>query len=61
MKEALITGIASQDDGSYLAEPLLSKGYGVHGVIRRASTFNTERTDHLYQNPHINGVRLFFH
>src|SRR5213596_1365049 len=60
MKKALITGITGQD-GSYLAELLLSKGYEVHGVIRRASTFNTERIDHLYQDPHINGVRLFLH
>ena len=60
MKKALITGITGQD-GSYLAELLLSKGYEVHGLIRRASTFNTERIDHLYQDPHINGVRLFLH
>jgi len=58
VKKALITGITGQD-GSYLAELLLSKDYEVHGVIRRASTFNTERIDHLYQDPHINGVRLF--
>jgi len=60
MKKALITGITGQD-GSYLAEFLLAEGYEVHGVIRRASTFNTERIDHLYQDPHINGVRLFLH
>ena len=60
MKKALITGITGQD-GSYLAELLLEKGYEVHGIIRRASTFNTERIDHLYQDPHINGVRLFLH
>jgi GDPmannose 4,6-dehydratase len=60
MKKALITGITGQD-GSYLAELLLSKGYEVHGIIRRASTFNTERIDHLYQDPHINGVSLFLH
>jgi GDPmannose 4,6-dehydratase len=60
MKKALITGITGQD-GSYLAELLLSKGYEVHGIIRRASTFNTGRIDHLYQDPHINGVRLFLH
>src|SRR5438552_2524862 len=60
MKKALITGITGQD-GSYLAELLLSKDYEVHGVIRRASTFNTERIDHLYQDPHINGVRLFLY
>src|SRR4029078_1771879 len=60
MKKALITGVTGQD-GSYLAELLLSKGYEVHGIIRRASTFNTERIDHLYQDPHINGVQLFLH
>lgn len=60
MKKALITGITGQD-GSYLAEFLLSKGYEVHGIIRRASTFNTERIDHLYQDPHIKGTRLFLH
>jgi GDPmannose 4,6-dehydratase len=60
LKKALITGITGQD-GSYLAELLLAKGYEVHGIIRRASTFNTGRIDHLYQDPHINGVRLFLH
>ena len=60
MKRALVTGITGQD-GSYLAELLLEKGYEVHGVIRRASTFNTGRIDHLYQDPHINGVRLHLH
>ena len=60
MKKALITGITGQD-GSYLAELLLSKGYEVHGIIRRASTFNTDRIDHLYQDPHVNGVKLFLH
>ena len=60
VKKALITGITGQD-GSYLAELLLSKGYEVHGVIRRASTFNTDRIDHLYQDPHVNGVKLFLH
>ena len=60
MKRALITGITGQD-GSYLAELLLQKGYEVHGIIRRASTFNTERIDHLYQDPHLSGVRLFLH
>jgi GDPmannose 4,6-dehydratase len=60
MKKALITGITGQD-GSYLAELLLSKGYEVHGIIRRASTFNTSRIDHLYQDPHLHGVRLFLH
>lgn len=59
-KKALITGITGQD-GSYLAELLLEKGYEVHGIIRRASTFNTARIDHLYKDPHINGVRLFLH
>ena len=60
MTKALITGITGQD-GSYLAELLLAKGYEVHGIIRRASTFNTGRIDHLYRDPHINGVRLFLH
>ena len=60
MKKALVTGITGQD-GSYLAEFLLKKGYEVHGIIRRASTFNTGRIDHLYQDPHINGVKLFLH
>ena len=59
-KRALITGITGQD-GSYLAEFLLDRGYEVHGIIRRASTFNTSRIDHLYQDPHLNGVRLFLH
>src|SRR3569833_2628181 len=60
MKKALVTGITGQD-GSYLAELLLEKGYEVHGIIRRASTFNTSRIDHLYRDPHVNGVRLFLH
>ena len=60
MKKALITGITGQD-GSYLAEFLLEKGYEVHGIIRRASTFNTARIDHLYKDPHLMGVRLFLH
>ena len=60
MKKALITGITGQD-GSYLAELLLSKGYEVHGVIRRASTFNTDRIDHLYTDPTIYGKNLFLH
>lgn len=60
MKRALITGITGQD-GSYLAEFLLGKGYEVHGIIRRASTFNTERIDHLYQDPHARGTQLFLH
>jgi GDPmannose 4,6-dehydratase len=59
-KKALITGITGQD-GSYLAELLLQKGYEVHGLIRRASSFNTDRIDHLYQDPHVNGVSLFLH
>jgi GDPmannose 4,6-dehydratase len=60
MKRALITGITGQD-GSYLAEFLLSKGYEVHGLIRRASTFNTGRIDHIYSDPHTQGNRLFLH
>ncbi len=60
MKKALITGITGQD-GSYLAELLLKKGYEVHGIIRRASTFNTSRIDHLYRDPHVNGVKLHLH
>src|SRR4029434_6141271 len=60
MKKALITGITGQD-GSYLADLLLEKGYEVHGIIRRASTFNTSRIDHLYKDPHVNGVRMFLH
>lgn len=60
MKKALITGITGQD-GSYLTELLLEKGYEVHGIIRRASTFNTARIDHLYADRHINGVRMFLH
>ncbi len=60
MKRALITGITGQD-GSYLAEFLLSKGYEVHGLIRRASTFNTARIDHIYADPHESGTRLFLH
>jgi GDPmannose 4,6-dehydratase len=60
VKRALITGITGQD-GSYLADLLLGKGYEVHGIIRRASTFNTSRIDHLYQDPHVHGVRLFLH
>jgi len=59
-KVALITGITGQD-GSYLAELLLDKGYEVHGIIRRASTFNTQRIDHIYQDPHQKGARLFLH
>jgi len=60
MKRALITGITGQD-GSYLAELLLSRGYEVHGLIRRASTFNTGRIDHIYRDPHEAGTRLFLH
>jgi GDPmannose 4,6-dehydratase len=59
-KRALITGISGQD-GSYLAELLLEKGYEVHGIVRRSSSFNTERIDHLYQDPHETGTRLFTH
>ena len=59
-RRALITGITGQD-GSYLAELLLDKGYEVHGLIRRASTFNTARIDHLYRDPHEPGARLFLH
>jgi len=59
-KRALITGITGQD-GSYLAELLLDKGYEVHGIIRRASTFNTDRIDHLYKDPHDPDARLFLH
>ena len=60
MKKALVTGITGQD-GSYLAELLLEKGYEVHGIIRRASTFNTSRIDHLHANPDILGARFFLH
>jgi GDPmannose 4,6-dehydratase len=60
MKKALITGITGQD-GSYLTELLLEKGYEVHGIIRRASTFNTDRIDHIYRDPHQDGTRLFLH
>jgi GDPmannose 4,6-dehydratase len=59
-KKALITGITGQD-GSYLAELLLDKGYEVHGIIRRSSSFNTGRIDHVYQDPHDRGLRLFLH
>ncbi len=59
MKKALITGITGQD-GSYLAELLLNKGYEVHGLIRRASTFNTRRIDHIYHDPHGNGDKVHF-
>ena len=60
MKKALITGITGQD-GSYLSELLLSKGYEVHGIIRRTSTFNTDRIDHMYVDPHSPEARLFLH
>ncbi len=60
MKKALITGITGQD-GSYLAELLLSKGYEVHGMVRRSSSFNTGRIDHLYRDPHEKDVRMFLH
>ena len=60
MKRAFITGITGQD-GSYLAEFLLEKGYEVHGMIRRASTFNTHRIDHLYKDTHNENVKLFLH
>jgi GDPmannose 4,6-dehydratase len=59
-KKALITGITGQD-GSYLAEFLLEKGYEVHGIMRRSSSFNTSRIDHIYKDPHGNGIRLFLH
>ena len=59
-KRALITGITGQD-GSYLAELLLDKGYEVHGIIRRTSTFNTDRIDHIYQDPHAEDAKLFLH
>jgi GDPmannose 4,6-dehydratase len=60
MKRAIITGITGQD-GSYLAELLLSKGYEVHGIIRRASTFHTQRIDHIYEDPNQPSVKLFLH
>ena len=60
MKKAFLTGITGQD-GSYLAELLLAKGYEVHGLIRRSSTFNTARIEHLYQDPHETGAKLFLH
>src|SRR2546421_4072909 len=60
MKKALVTGVTGQD-GAYLAEFLLAKGYEVHGVKRRTSLFNTDRIDHLYQDPHEEGVKLFLH
>ena len=60
MKRALITGITGQD-GSYLAEFLLAKDYEVHGLIRRSSSFNTGRLDHIYQDPHIPDAKLILH
>ncbi|MBP6809949.1 MAG: GDP-mannose 4,6-dehydratase, partial [Saprospiraceae bacterium] len=60
MKKALITGITGQD-GAYLAELLLKKGYEVHGIKRRSSLFNTERVDHLYQDPHVDNQRFILH
>ncbi len=60
MKKALITGITGQD-GSYLAELLLEKGYEVHGIVRRSSSFNTDRIDHLYKDRHEDDVRMFLH
>ena len=59
-KKAVVTGITGQD-GSYLAELLLRKGYEVHGVVRRASTFNTKRIDHIYKDPHLDDVHLYLH
>lgn len=59
-KVALITGVTGQD-GSYLAEFLLEKGYIVHGIKRRASSFNTQRVDHIYQDPHIDNARFHLH
>src|SRR3990170_1145912 len=60
IKKALVTGITGQD-GSYLTEFLLGKGYEVHGIIRRSSTFTTDRIDHLYKDPHDPEARLFLH
>ncbi|MBZ5627227.1 MAG: GDP-mannose 4,6-dehydratase, partial [Acidobacteriia bacterium] len=60
MPRALITGITGQD-GSYLAELLLAKGYEVHGLKRRSSSFNTDRVDHLYKDPHEKNVKFFLH
>ena len=59
-KSALITGVTGQD-GSYLAELLLAKGYEVHGIVRRSSSFNTERLDDIYQDPHVESRRLYLH
>lgn len=60
MKKALITGITGQD-GSYLTEFLLAKGYEVHGIIRRSSSFNTQRLDHIYVDPHVSSARMKLH
>ena len=60
MKKALITGVTGQD-GSYLAEFLLEKGYEVHGIKRRASLFNTQRVDHIFQDPHITNNNFYLH
>lgn len=60
VKKALITGITGQD-GSYLAEFLLEKGYEVHGIKRRASSFNTQRVDHIYQDPHVDNQKFVLH
>ena len=60
MKVALITGVTGQD-GAYLAEFLINKGYIVHGIKRRSSSFNTQRIDHLYQDPHEKDLRLILH
>ena len=60
MKKALITGVTGQD-GAYLAEMLLKKGYEVHGIKRRSSLFNTDRIDHLYQDPHVDNYRFVLH
>ena len=60
MKKALISGITGQD-GSYLTEILIEKGYEVHGILRRSSSFNTSRIDHLYNDPEILGKKLFLH
>ncbi|MEP1778089.1 GDP-mannose 4,6-dehydratase, partial [Reichenbachiella sp.] len=60
MKKALITGITGQD-GAYLAELLLQKGYEVHGIKRRASSFNTQRIDHLFQDPHVSDRNFILH
>src|SRR3990167_7852963 len=60
MKKALITGVTGQD-GSYLAEFLLAKGYEVHGIKRRSSSFNTERIDHIYEDPHVDNRHFILH